>query len=338
MVSRVKPLFYLAGIFGLVLTTVLIAWQGFSVVYDALAIAGWGLVVVALFHFIPLVIDTLAWRKLLQDPRRPSLSVMAWMLWIREAADALLPLAQVGGQLVGTRLLMMHQVRGAPAAASVVLELTLSVATQLLFTLMGLVLLLVLVQQDPGLTLSVVGGVTLGSLAVYGFVRVQRRGLFQMLLNRLSAMAGGRRWLTLVGGAARLDQAIAELYRQPRLLLTSSCWLMLSWLLGAGEVWLALYFLGHPIGLLESLLLESLGRAVRSASFMVPGSLGVQEGGFMILVTLLGLSPEIGLTLSLAKRVRELLIGVPALIVWQWLESRKIWNDRVNDSESADIH
>ncbi|MEN8131159.1 MAG: lysylphosphatidylglycerol synthase domain-containing protein, partial [Pseudomonadota bacterium] len=330
-----KPLLYLAGILGLALTTALIAWQGFSVVYDALAIAGWGLVVVALFHVIPLFIDTLAWRNLLQDPHRPSLRVMVWMLWIREAVDALLPLAQVGGQLVGTRILMMHQVRGASAGASVVLELTLSVATQLLFTLMGLVLLLVLVQQDSGVALSVVAGVTLGSVIIYGFVRVQRRGLFQMLLNGLSVMAGGRRWLALVGGAARLDQAIAELYRQPRLLLTSSCWLLLSWLLGAGEVWLALCFLGHPIGLLESVLLESLGRAVRSASFMVPGSLGVQEGGFMVLGTLLGLSPETGLTISLAKRVRELLVGVPALIVWQWLESRHIWNDRVSDSESA---
>ena len=112
---------------------------------------------------------------------------------------------------------------------------------------------------------------------------------------------------------------------------------MVSWVLGAGEVWLALYYLGHPVSLLEAVLLESLGRAVRSASFMIPGALGVQEGGFMVLGALLGLGPETGLMISLAKRVRELLLGIPALVVWQAIESRRLWRSRDEDAEPADV-
>ncbi|MDQ2694335.1 MAG: TIGR00374 family protein, partial [Pseudomonadota bacterium] len=103
---------------------------------------------------------------------------------------------------------------------------------------------------------------------------------------------------------------------------------LLAWLLGAGEVWLGLYFLGYPVGLLEAVLLESLGQAVRSAAFAVPGALGVQEGGYMLLGGVLGLSPEAGLALSLVRRVRELLLGIPALLAWQAAEGRWLWHSR----------
>jgi uncharacterized membrane protein YbhN (UPF0104 family) len=62
------------------------------------------------------------------------------------------------------------------------------------------------------------------------------------------------------------------------------------------------------------MLLESLGQAIRGAAFAIPGALGVQEGGYLLLAPLAGLSPETALALSLAKRARELLLGVPGLL------------------------
>ena len=67
-------------------------------------------------------------------------------------------------------------------------------------------------------------------------------------------------------------------------------------------------------------MLESLGAAVRSAAFVVPGALGVQEGGFVVLGRALGLTPEAALALALVKRVRELLVGGPGLAAWTALE------------------
>ena len=326
---------YITALAGLALTTVLIAYQGFSVVYEALAIAGWGLVLVALFHLIPMVLDTLAWHVLLPAEIKPSLNVLVWIRWIREAIDGLLPVAQVGGELVGTRLLMMNAIPGTIAGASVVVDLTLAVLTQLLFTLMGLGLLLANIQNS-GIVLGVLIGVGIGTLSFAGFVLVQRRGLFSMLVGWLSGLTGGRRWLSLVGGAERLDDEIKAMYRRHLSLLLSAWWQLLAWIVGAGEVWLALYFLGHPVTLVEALLLESLGQAIRSAAFAIPGSLGVQEGGYMLLGGLLGLNPEIGLALSLAKRVRELLLGIPALLNWQFVEGRRLWNGRTQAEEPLD--
>ena len=302
--------------------------------FEALAVAGWGLVVIALFHFVPQLADNLGWRLLVLPPTRPSLYSLTWIRWIREAVDALLPVAQIGGKLVGIRLLMMHRVSGAAAGSSVVVELTLSVITQLLFTLIGLGLLLLLTRNNT-VSFGVLVGVAVGTIGVGGFIFAQRRGLFATLLKWLSALTGGQRWISLVGGATRLDEAIQVLYSRRSTLFYSGLWQFLAWILGAGEVWLALYFLGHPVSLMEALFLESLGQAIRSAGFSIPGSLGVQEGGYMVLGTVLGLSPETGLALSLAKRVRELLLGIPALVTWQLLEGRRLWNRREGQARTG---
>jgi uncharacterized membrane protein YbhN (UPF0104 family) len=99
-----------------------------------------------------------------------------------------------------------------------------------------------------------------------------------------------------------------------------------GWIVGTGEVWLALNLLGHPVGWTEALLLESLGQAIRGAAFAIPGSLGVQEGGYLLLAGLVGLPPETALALSLVKRARELLLGVPGIVYLHFVE--KGWQRR----------
>jgi uncharacterized membrane protein YbhN (UPF0104 family) len=54
----------------------------------------------------------------------------------------------------------------------------------------------------------------------------------------------------------------------------------------------------------------------------VPGALGVQEGGYIVICGLYGLSPELAIALSLVKRLREIAVGLPALVVWRWFEAR----------------
>jgi hypothetical protein len=67
---------------------------------------------------------------------------------------------------------------------------------------------------------------------------------------------------------------------------------MLGWLAGTGQVYLILQLIHHPIGWTIALLLESLGQAIRGAAFAIPGALGVQEGGYLLLAPLAGLPPD----------------------------------------------
>lgn len=319
-----KQTAYVGFLAGVGLLTALIAYQGFNEVAATLAAAGWGLIVVAVFHLAPMAIDTVGWYCLLNGTMRPPLRTLLWARWIGESINGLLPVAQVGGDLVKARLLTQHGVPGSLSGASVVVDLTVAVFTQIIFTLLGLGLL-ILYLGEGRLVLAVLIGSSISILLLGGFYLVQRRGLFTGLARTLERLASGRDWLSLVGGAKALDAEIIRLYGKRRALSYACLWRLLGWIVGAGEVWLALYFLGYPVSLLDAIFLESLGQAVRAAAFAVPGALGFQEGGYLLLGSILGLGPDVSLALSLSKRVRELLLGIPGLLTWQIGEGRRLW-------------
>lgn len=322
-----KIVAYLLGIAGLALFIGLIAYGGFTEVISAVAVAGWGLLWVTLFHLVPLVADSIAWRGLFAPRPRLPLQALLRIRWVGESVNNLLPVVHIGGELVRARLAVHSGVPGPAAGASVVVDLTMALFTQIIFASMGIVLLLEL-GDVGGLGRSVMLGLALFAFLLLGFYLVQRFGLFRFLAATLSRLVGGRDWLSLVGGAAALDDAIHATYRDRRALLVAGGWRLFGWVLGTGEVWLALYFLGHPVTVVEAFMLESLGQAVRTAAFAIPGALGVQEGGYILLGALVGLGPELSLALSLVKRVRELLLGVPGLVAWQIAEGRRLWSHR----------
>jgi uncharacterized membrane protein YbhN (UPF0104 family) len=88
-------------------------------------------------------------------------------------------------------------------------------------------------------------------------------------------------------------------------------------------VWLILRFIDRPLPFMSVVAIESLLFAIRNAAFMVPSGLGVQEGAYAVLGPLFGLPAEAALAVSLLKRARDVAIGVPALLSWQFVESRR---------------
>ena len=118
----------------------------------------------------------------------------------------------------------------------------------------------------------------------------------------------------MLNHAAAIDVAVEAAYGRKGPVAASFLLSLVGWLIGTGEVYLILQLLQHPVGWGDALLLESLGQAIRGAAFAVPGSLGVQEGGYLLLAPLVGLPPDAALALSLAKRAREILLGVPGLL------------------------
>jgi len=318
---------HLALLAGLILLTGLIAWQGFGEVAGALATAGWGLLAVTVFHLVPMLSNTVAWRHLFQPENRLPTRQLLIARWVGESINSLLPVAQVGGELVKARWIIPHGIAGRIAGASVVVDLTVTVLTQIIFTVIGLVFLILYLGRDDIIIPATVGTLLL-FLLLTGFYMAQRKGMFEKAAYLLEKIAGGSEWLNISGGASALDKAIHDIYKHRGLLAAASTWRLLGWVLGTGEVWLIMYFLGLPVTLLEAMLLESLGQAVRAAGFIIPGSLGIQEGGFLLLGAALGIPPHTALALSLGKRVRELLLGLPGLALWQIRSGHHLWKQR----------
>lgn len=327
----VRLALYAAWVTGLALFAGLIVYQGLGDILAVLAVGGWSLGWVVAFHLIPLIVDALGWRALLANPHRRGIVELSWMRWIGESINSLLPVAQVGGDLVRVRLLKRVGVPGAVSGASVIVDLTVGIIMLIPFALLGIGLLL----REGGTTQAAAKlgvGIVIFTAVAASFYLAQRAGVFLALVRAIEGLAGGREWHSLTGGAAALDREVAGRYAQGRVVAIACGWRFVAWVLGAGEISLALYFLGHPVTITDALILESLGQAIRTAAFAIPGALGVQEGGFVVLGGILGLTPETALALSLVKRLRELALGLPGLIAWQIIEGRCAWRGQAPEA------
>jgi len=317
-----KLAFAASAVLGLLLVTVLIGYYGFESVGGAFVSVGWAMVLLAAYDGLSILCAALAWRAVVKAEWDAPIGLFVWSRWIRDAANSLMPVAQVGGDIVGARLLAINGAGAAVASASIVADKTIEVLTQFVFSLVGVGLMLV-VSSDRALGWSVAIGLLIFGPLLVGFVVAQRMGMFHLLERLLLRLEANSAWLRL-GDVTGLHDAILRLYSHRRGLVISTIYHLAAWTLGIGEVWLAVHFMGHDLTLVEATVIESMSQAVRSAGFFIPASLGVQEGGFLIFGVLFGLSPQMALALSLVRRVRQLLVGVPALLAWQYYEGRRI--------------
>ncbi len=305
----------------------LLAWQGFGAVTTTLMSAGWGLAVVAVFHALPLALDAGAIAVLLdRKTRHGSFCNALRARWTGESVNSLLPAGQIGGPVLMGRYLSHRGARMRDAAAAITVSTTTQALSQMLFALLGILVFgaqgNLSAQRTPILIVTVILAV-----CVLAFCVLQRRGMFGRVLRVAAKVFGKRNWDGLALRADAVDAAIRDMYRDRGKVAASFMLNLAGWIVGTGEVWLILYFLGHPVSWHEALLLESVGQAIRGAAFAIPGSLGAQEGGYLLLAPLVGLPPDAALALSLAKRVRELVLGIPGLL-YLHLSERKFQRRR----------
>ncbi len=328
--SRIIRLWpFVTALLGLALAIYLIIDAGAEGVAHAMLVVGWGLFPITLFHLLPLCFSALSWRALLPDSCRLDLLDAIWIRWVRESVNTLLPSASVGGDVVCARLANLSGVPKTPAAASMVVDLTVGAATQLLFASIGVVLLLSR-STDPTVlrvAWAVLGGIGMLALATAAFLAAQHRGMLSASTKLAGGLLGFSRVSGMAGSASAVDDAVVRLYRDRSALYRASLTRLAAWVSGTGEIWLVMQFLGQPIPMAQAFILESLGAGIRAVAFMVPGQLGILESSFVLLGALFGIPPESALTISLSRRVRELALGVPGLCIWQLIEGRRLRHD-----------
>jgi len=325
--SKIQVTVWLFGLAGAALFTGLLIHQGVGQVLDAFATGEWAIMGIVVYHLIPIFLDALAWWVLFPNPDRPPMLRLFWMRWIGESVSTLVPSAAVGGDIVRARL---AAIRGVPlpiAAGTVLVDLTLGIFIQACFTLLGLVLLVDLTGKTSFVRPTLIG-IVIALFAFAGFYFVQRVGMFRFIGRIVSRLAGSSDWNSLVQGGDTLDRTIRSLYARRRGVVGCCAWTIASLVIGSGEIWLALWILDLPDSFLNALILQSMVLTIRSAAFPVPAGLGVQEGGYLVVGNLLGISGEGAFALALVARAREIGLGIPGLISWQVIEGRRLLRAR----------
>ena len=291
--------------------------QGLTAVFATLAVAGWGLPLVALLHLVPLVLDAASIRVMFDTTKvRSSLRDAVFARWVGESANSFLPAGPIGGPVMMVRYLAQRGMSVRDAAAGVTVSTTLQTLAQIIFALLGFTLLGAHASQGSEHSVRTALVIASGVLAfcLTGFYVMQRRGLFGKVMRAVARFTGKRDWSQVMSQADAIDSAVQDAYGRTGRVAASFFLSFVGWLIGTAEVYLILQLLRFPVGWSDALLLESLGQAIRAAGFAIPGSLGVQEGGYLLLAPLVGLRPETALALSLAKRAREVLLGLPGLL------------------------
>lgn len=313
---------YIGGLLGLTLLAVILVRTDLPMMWHTAALAGGKLLWLAPYRLLLLLLFALGWAVLLRpyDPgRRLGLGYVYWVTTVREAIDRLLPVASVGGAFAGVRLMRRRGIALVPASATIIVEILLTLIALYLFSALGVLLLIGFNEAGasyryllPALLCSLPIPAVITVLLRYGTAFTRLEGVLRRLvgINLLSE------------DAISLDQEIKACLRRTCAITFAGALQFAALLAGSLEIWFVLRVAGHPVGAGAAVIMESLMQGLRHLAFVVPAGVGVQEAGLIAFGQLLGVSSELALTVSLAKRLREVMCGVPSLISWVLVEGR----------------
>jgi putative membrane protein len=319
-----KYLAYVGGLLGLALLIALVIRADFYAILHTLQSGGWALLWLVPYRTLYFALYALGWLVLLRpygSARGVGFGYLFWVTSVREAVDRLLPVASVGGSVVGIRMVRWRGVAAAPAAATVIVEIVMTLSVMYLFTAVGLLMLVELGASGREYHRLLLAFLLTLPVPIVSALLLKYGSAFARLQRFLRPLLGEG---TMSDQAAALDHELrACMHRGWRLLLAGTLHFA-AFVSGSFEIWFTLRLFGHPVGVGVALVLESMTQAVRHLAFVVPAGIGVQEAGLVVFGQALGVSGELALAVSMAKRMREVLCGVPALLSWQWSEGRRL--------------
>ncbi len=315
----VKRLSYLGLLVGLIALAILIAWQGLDEILALLSQGGWLLLTLPIIWLPSFVIQVFGWNYLFPKDRIPPFKELFLSLWMGRAINTLLPVATIGGEIAKARLLILWGRNGIDASASVMVDKAVQALALVPWAIIGTCLMLLL-AIDNKLVIYIALSTFILSLNVIVFMFLQRKGMFGFTAKLIGKFNASDRWGRITDNAHQVDNVVRDLYSDKKRFGLSFFWRTVGLILSTAEVWLACYLLGYPISIIEAIMLKSLTQIITDIAFVIPNGYGVQEGGFILIGSLIGLTPDLALAVSIAIRIRELLFDLPGLLMWNHIE------------------
>lgn len=281
---------------------------GWSTIYRQLLQVGWGWPLLLLPYGLVNWLEAVSWSYLLVHPAASSrLGLLFRLRLAGEALNTLTPTAGLGGEPFKAARLTAAGVPWEEATASVVIHKGIAVLSLVLYILLGLALAPFLLPQATSLLwLLGLGAGALGGGALV-FLILQGRGPCGWglrLLERLHLCP--RAFKAKQAELENLDARLTAFYRDhPGRGLVSLALFTLSWLTHAIEVYVIFWLLGHPISWPLAVCLDALAMLFTALGFFIPASLGVQDGGNILLALGFHLGATLGAAFSLLRRLRE---------------------------------
>jgi glycosyltransferase 2 family protein len=313
---------------GLVVVVGLVAHAGWSAVASALGQLSLNILLLVAFVHLPVVfLLGLAWWIIGRRTPWASAGPFITARLVRDSVGDALPLTQVGGFAAGLRMLHLRGTKfedGAPALFADLLAEFLAKIAYLVIGIGGLYAIRPASHIPFAIWLLL--GLTIGVaiVAVIFRTQVKRASHAALLLFQ-------KHW---PGFASNQPLSIAW----NKNVGISAALHLVCWLAGGAETCIIFLLLGQPISMAEALIVDSLVSGLRTFGFLVPAEAGVQEAGYVLAATLLGIPPATSLAVSMVRRARDLVIAVPGIALWLRAEQRALSRNLIVEELPAADH
>lgn len=312
---------------GLILFAVLVHRAGLAAVTENLALIGWGFVPIIGQEALAWVFNSLGWHYAIPPAARkvPFPRLMAARM-AGDGINAITPTATIGGEFVRARMLEGDMDSASLWASVAVAKISQSVA-QAAYIVLGLLVVLPGTSLPDGAKGGLIGGVAVFAALIGLTVVLQRRGIFTTLVRfarRLRIDISE----DFAGKLTALDDEVRTIYDAPGAFVASTFFFVLGWVMGAIEIYLILHYLQIGADWHRALTIDVLAAAIDGILFFVPAKAGTQEGGKVVIFTLLGIpDAEVkGFSLGLARRIRDLFwsgVGLCFMLRQQWARAKR---------------
>lgn len=308
---------------GAALLAYLVNRFGSAKVWLDLRSIGWRLIaIVALEALVSVASARVWWHTLPSQTRR---GCFARLFLIHLAGSALnqgTPGAPLGGEPVKVMLLKERFPISVTTASLLSTKLAQALA-RALFVIVGMLAAWWSLKVERLPVRALTFGFILTAAGVAMFMAMQIHG-FSTTAARIS---GRLRFLgswveRLERGMQRVDEHLRELYTLRPWDFVAAVALSLTGLcVGVVQVWLMMGWMGLRRDWPSSLTIEAFSVLVNFVLFAVPGSLGVQEGGKVLIFAALGLPESAGLSMGVAFRLNSLITAGQGFAALLWLSS-----------------
>ncbi len=283
------------------------------------------LILLIVAHVPTLYFDSYAWLVLMTKNRLSHTSVFV-ITWISQTSGKIFPTGNITGELVRVYLAKKSGQTFSYASTTVLVDLFLATISLLIFGIFSLFLILFRDSSlilDNGFTYFILS-ILLISLATILFMMIIRKRLLYVLLKKITFTNNLKLNRSKIISILKLDYSLYRLSHEKLVLFQSLVLRLFGWLAGAFEIYIFLLIIDVDANFVDVIIIESITAIIRSIAFFIPAGLGVQELAFVMVGEILGFSYTTSFSIALGRRLREVMVGIPAIFYWYLQFKKKI--------------
>lgn len=298
--------------------------SGIGSILADLSRVGPGLIVILALEFVIDVFNTLGWWYTFPVAER--VGNFRRLFWVRCAGSALnesTPAASVGGEPAKVILLRGRISTSAATASLLATKVSFCFSTAI-FIVVGMGAVWPRLRLPWDVSLALILGFILMVIGITTFAILQMRGIGAGTVRILRRLRVPNRLLAMVESSSHdIDAHLRDFYRaRTGDLIRSAAAHMCAFCGCLLQILLMIEWLGLGFDPVAALGIEAFSMLVAFVAFAVPASLGVQEGGKVLIFWALGLPRSAAMAVGIVVRLTSLIKIAVGLVVFVLLQHR----------------